>query len=142
MESFCFLLSHFFMAAPLALLANRQLQKFRLNPFPIHLPDLYLGEASCSCQFQGTYFCLLARNSWGRPMLRTRRRNFWNRPDGHSFRDGPNLYAWSYAHTVRVDKFDNIWAADKGFGHGRQVQSGWPGLHGFRRKQEASDERN
>jgi len=25
----------FFMAAPLALLGNRQLQKFRLNPFPI-----------------------------------------------------------------------------------------------------------
>src|SRR6478736_10558353 len=27
---------------------------------------------------------------------------------------GKNLYAWSYAHTVRVDKDDNIWATDKG----------------------------
>src|SRR5882762_1226320 len=24
------------------------------------------------------------------------------------------VYAWSFAHTVRVDKADNIWAADKG----------------------------
>jgi hypothetical protein len=27
---------------------------------------------------------------------------------------GHNLYAWSFAHTVRVDRYDNIWAADKG----------------------------
>src|SRR5262245_749351 len=27
---------------------------------------------------------------------------------------GKNLYAWAYAHTVRVDKDDNIWATDKG----------------------------
>jgi hypothetical protein len=27
---------------------------------------------------------------------------------------GKNLYAWSFAHTVRVDKDDNIWATDKG----------------------------
>jgi DNA-binding beta-propeller fold protein YncE len=27
---------------------------------------------------------------------------------------GKGLYAWSFAHTVRVDKDDNIWAVDKG----------------------------
>src|SRR5499425_1095955 len=27
---------------------------------------------------------------------------------------GKNLYAWSFDHTVRVDKDDNIWATDKG----------------------------
>src|SRR6201985_2717180 len=27
---------------------------------------------------------------------------------------GKNLYAWSYAHAVRVDAGDNIWAVDKG----------------------------
>ena len=27
---------------------------------------------------------------------------------------GKNLYAWAYAHTVRVDKDDNIWTTDKG----------------------------
>src|SRR5229473_5729005 len=27
---------------------------------------------------------------------------------------GKNLYAWAFAHTVRVDKDDNVWATDKG----------------------------
>lgn len=27
---------------------------------------------------------------------------------------GKDLYAWSFAHTVRIDKNDNIWAVDKG----------------------------
>src|SRR6202046_1197332 len=27
---------------------------------------------------------------------------------------GRNLYAWSFAHAVRVDRYDNIWVADKG----------------------------
>jgi len=27
---------------------------------------------------------------------------------------GKNLYAWSFAHTVRVDRQDNLWAVDKG----------------------------
>src|SRR5215471_3850401 len=36
-------------------------------------------------------------------------------PDGKYLREiGKNLYAWSYAHAVRVDKDDNIWAIDKG----------------------------
>src|SRR6516165_6064951 len=36
-------------------------------------------------------------------------------PDGRFIREvGKNLYAWSFAHTVRIDKDDNIWATDKG----------------------------
>jgi hypothetical protein len=27
---------------------------------------------------------------------------------------GHNLYAWSYAHTVKIDPQDNIWVTDKG----------------------------
>ena len=27
---------------------------------------------------------------------------------------GKGLYGWSFAHTVRIDKDDNIWAIDKG----------------------------
>lgn len=53
---------------------------------------------------------------------------------------GKGLYAWSYAHTVRFDKDDNLWAVDKGSdmivrfnpeGHVTMV---------FGRKKEASDE--
>ncbi len=27
---------------------------------------------------------------------------------------GKNLYAWAYSHTVRVDRYDDIWVTDKG----------------------------
>jgi NHL repeat len=53
---------------------------------------------------------------------------------------GKNLYAWSFAHAVRVDRADNIWVADKGSDmvvhfdpQGRVVMV-------FGRKPEASDE--
>jgi hypothetical protein len=36
-------------------------------------------------------------------------------PDGRFIREiGKNLYAWSFAHAVRIDPQGNIWAADKG----------------------------
>jgi len=36
-------------------------------------------------------------------------------PNGEFLREiGKGLYAWSEAHTVRIDKDDNIWAIDKG----------------------------
>src|SRR5713101_2423480 len=35
--------------------------------------------------------------------------------DGKFLREiGHNLYAWSFAHSVKVDQDDNIWVADKG----------------------------
>ena len=62
-------------------------------------------------------------------------------PTGRFIREiGKNLYAWSYAHVVRIDKDDNIWAVDKGSDmiikfnpEGRVVMV-------FGRKKEASDE--
>src|SRR6478735_8736218 len=36
-------------------------------------------------------------------------------PKGEFIREiGKGLYAWSFAHSVRIDKADNIWAIDKG----------------------------
>src|ERR1700709_1680436 len=36
-------------------------------------------------------------------------------PKGEFLREiGKGLYAWSFAHSVRIDKDDNIWAIDKG----------------------------
>src|ERR1700681_986739 len=36
-------------------------------------------------------------------------------PNGEFVREvGKGLYAWSFAHSVRIDKDDNIWAIDKG----------------------------
>ena len=62
-------------------------------------------------------------------------------PDGKFIREiGHNLYAWSFAHDVKVDRNDNVWVTDKGSDmiikfnpEGRVVMV-------FGRKQEASDE--
>jgi DNA-binding beta-propeller fold protein YncE len=53
---------------------------------------------------------------------------------------GKNLYAWSFAHTVRVDKDDNIWATDKGSDMVIKFSPQGRVLMVFGRKQEASDE--
>ena len=60
--------------------------------------------------------------------------------DGTYLREiGKGLYAWAFAHTVRIDKDDNIWATDKGsdmivkFNPEGRVQMV------FGRKQEASE---
>ena len=53
---------------------------------------------------------------------------------------GKNLYAWAYAHTVRVDKDDNIWATDKGSDMIIKFTPEGRVAMVFGRKQEASDE--
>ena len=50
-----------------------------------------------------------------RPMRRPRRSSSNStRTAISSARVGKGLYAWSFAHSVRIDKDDNIWAIDKG----------------------------
>ena len=62
-------------------------------------------------------------------------------PDGRYLREiGKNLYAWSYAHAVRVDKHDNIWAIDKGSDMIIRFNPAGRVTMVFGRKKEASDE--
>jgi len=62
-------------------------------------------------------------------------------PDGKYIREiGKGLYAWSYAHTVRVDKDDNIWAIDKGSDMVIKFNPEGRVVMVFGRKKEASDE--
>src|SRR5207248_9767774 len=53
---------------------------------------------------------------------------------------GHNVYAWSYAHAVKVDKNDNIWVADKGSDLVIKFTPEGRVAMVFGRKQEASDE--
>jgi DNA-binding beta-propeller fold protein YncE len=53
---------------------------------------------------------------------------------------GHNLYAWSFAHAVRVDKDDNIWVTDKGSDMVIKFDPEGRVAMVFGRKQEASDE--
>jgi hypothetical protein len=61
--------------------------------------------------------------------------------DGKFIREiGKGLYAWSYAHVVRVDKDDNIWAIDKGSDMIVKFNPEGRVTMVFGRKKEASDE--
>ena len=61
--------------------------------------------------------------------------------DGIFLREiGHNLYAWSFAHSVKIDKEDNIWVADKGSDMVIKFDPKGQVAMVFGRKQEASDE--
>ena len=61
--------------------------------------------------------------------------------DGKFIREvGPNLYAWSFAHSVRLDPQGNIWAADKGSDMVIKFTPAGKVAMVFGRKPEASDE--
>src|SRR5499427_1263645 len=105
-------------------------------------PDLHLGEASgVAVNSKGHIFIFSRGNTTGPAYGATAAQILEFAADGKYIREiGHNLYAWSFAHTVRVDKDDNIWAVDKGSDmivkfnpEGRIVMV-------FGRKKEASDE--
>ena len=53
---------------------------------------------------------------------------------------GKNLYGWSFAHAVRVDRDDNIWVTDKGSDLVIKFTPAGQVAMVIGRKQEASDE--
>jgi len=104
--------------------------------------DMYLGEAAgVAVNSQKHIFVFSRGNSTGPAYGATASQLLEFASDGTFLREiGKNLYAWSYAHAVKVDKDDNIWAVDKGSDmivkfnpQGRVVMV-------FGRKKEASDE--
>ena len=104
--------------------------------------DLYLGEAAgVAVNSKGHTFVLSRGNTIGPAYGAAATQLLEFGPDGKYIREiGKHLYAWSFAHAVRVDKDDNIWAVDKGSDmivkfdpQGRVVMV-------FGRKKEAADE--
>jgi hypothetical protein len=104
-------------------------------------PDMHLGEASG-----------VAVNSKGNIMVYSRGGTVANAfgatasqllefdHDGNFIREvGKNLYAWAFAHTVRYDKDDNIWAVDKGSDMIVKMTPSGRVMMVFGRKSEASD---
>ena len=80
-------------------------------------PDLYLGEAAGVAVNSKGHIFVFSRggSSRGPAFANTAAQLLEFDRDGVFIREiGKNLYAWSFAHTVRVDKDDNIWATDKG----------------------------
>ncbi len=131
-----------FFALTLSAIAQVPEIKFDSLPF-FKLPaDLNFGEAAgVAVNSKGHVFVFSRGNSTGPAYGATAAQLLEFAPDGKFVREiGKNLYAWSYAHAVKIDKDDNIWAIDKGSdmivkfnkdGHVEMV---------FGRKKEASDE--
>jgi DNA-binding beta-propeller fold protein YncE len=62
-------------------------------------------------------------------------------PKGEFIREiGKGLYAWAEAHTVRIDKDDNIWAIDKGSDMVIKFNQAGRVVWVFGRRQESADE--
>ena len=105
-------------------------------------PDLYLGEASGVAVNSKKHVFVFSRgNSTGPAYAATAAQLLEFGPDGKYIREiGRNLYAWSFAHTVRVDKDDNVWVVDKGSDMIIKFNPEGRVAMVFGRKKEASDE--
>jgi hypothetical protein len=79
-------------------------------------PDLYFGEAAgVAVNSHGDIFVFSRGNTTGPAYGATAAQLLEFAPNGRFMREiGHNLYGWSFAHSVRVDRHDNVWAADKG----------------------------
>jgi len=92
--------------------------RYRSVPNPLKLPrDMNLGETSgVAVNSKGHIFVFTRSNSSTGPAYGAAAAQLFEfDADGNFIREvAPGLYAWSFAHTVRVDKDDNIWAVDKG----------------------------
>jgi DNA-binding beta-propeller fold protein YncE len=132
----------FFLAAPLFAQQPPELH-FRSVPDFLKLPpDLYLGEAvGVAVNSKGHVFVFTRGNSTGPAFAAAAAQLLEFAPDGKFIREiGHHLYAWSFAHAVKVDKDDNIWVTDKGSDMVIKFSPEGRVLMVIGRKQEASDE--
>ena len=104
--------------------------------------DLYLGEvAGVSLNSKGHIFVFSRGQTTGPAYGAAAAQLLEFGADGKFIREiGHNLYAWSFAHSVKVDKDDNIWVADKGSDMVIKFNPEGRVIMVFGRRQEASDE--
>jgi hypothetical protein len=117
--------------------------RFDSVPDPLKLPaDLYLGEVSgIAVNSKGHIFVLSRGNTTGPAYAAAAAQLLEFGPDGKYLREiGHNLYAWSFAHMVKVDRHDNVWVTDKGSDMVIKFTPEGRVAMVFGRKQEASDE--
>jgi len=109
----------------------------------LHLPgDLYFGEvAGVAVNSKRHVFVFSRGNTTGPAYGASAAQLLEFDSDGKFLREiGHNLYAWSYAHTVKVDPQDNIWVTDKGSDVVVKFNPEGRVTMVFGRKQEASDD--
>src|SRR5260370_2173190 len=117
--------------------------KFHSVPNFLKLPpDIHLGEvAGVAVNSKGHIFVFSRGNTTGPAYGAAAAQLLQFGPDGRFIREiGHNLYAWSFAHSVRIDKDDNIWVPDKGSDMVIKFNVDGRVSMVFGRKLEASDE--
>lgn len=137
------IVSILFLAAPLFAQPAPQEIPFRSVADFLKLPDdLYLGEVTgVAVNSKGHVFVFSRGNTTGPAYGAAAAQLLEFDNTGKYLREiGHNLYAWSFAHTVRVDAEDNIWVADKGSDMVIKFNPAGRVVMVFGRKQEASDE--
>jgi DNA-binding beta-propeller fold protein YncE len=116
---------------------------FDSTPDLLKLPnDLYLGEASGVAVNSKGHIFVFSRGSTDGPAYgATAAQLLEFASDGKYIREiGHHLYAWGFAHTVKVDREDNIWVTDKGTDMVIKFNPAGRVAMVFGRRQEASDE--
>src|SRR5271156_1501741 len=117
--------------------------RFDSVPEPLKLPkDLYLGEVTgVAVNSKGHIFVLSRGNTSGPAYGAAAAQLLEFDSNGKFVREiGKNLYAWSFGHSVRVDREDNVWVTDKGSDMVIKFNPEGRVVMVFGRKQEASDE--
>src|SRR5260370_13535470 len=132
----------FFVAVPLFAQQPAEIRFHSVTDFLKLPPDVHLGEAAgVAVNSTGHVFVFSRGNTTGPAYAAAAAQLLEFAPDGKFLREiGHNLYAWSFAHSVRVDKEDNIWVADKGSDMVIKFNSQGRVIMLFGRKQAASDE--
>src|SRR3984957_9463571 len=117
--------------------------KYRASADFLKLPaDLYFGEVSGVAVNSKKHIFVFSRGNTSGPAYGASAAQLLEfGPDGKFLREiGKNLYAWSCAHAVRIDRDDNIWAIDKGSDIIVRFNPEGRVTLVFGRKQEASDD--
>jgi NHL repeat len=85
------------------------------NPLKLP-PDMNFGEAAgVAVNSRGHVFVFSRGNVNGPSYMAAAAQLLEFDADGKFIREvGKNIYAWSFAHAVRIDRQDNIWVVDKG----------------------------
>ena len=104
--------------------------------------NMYFGEVAGIAVNSKKHVFVLSRGNTSGPAYGAAAAQLLEFDSGGKFvrEIGRNLYAWSFAHAVRVDRYDNIWVADKGSDVVVRFDPQGRVTRVFGRKVEASDE--
>ncbi|MGA7110159.1 MAG: peptidyl-alpha-hydroxyglycine alpha-amidating lyase family protein [Terracidiphilus sp.] len=133
------------LCAPISMVAQQSAPQIKFHAqtdFFKLPPDVYFGEvAGVAVNSKGHVFVFSRGGTTGPAFGAAAAQLLEFDADGNYVREiGHHLYAWSYAHAVKVDKEDNIWVTDKGSDMVIKFSPEGRVLMVFGRKQEASDE--